>query len=62
MITNGGQDIVVIKTLYKFFVKAIVQSDQFFENFVDRREFFNKLVLAPLIDIGVTLKNPTSDN
>ena len=29
---------------------------------MDRREFFNKLVLTPLIEIGVALKNPTSDS
>ena len=48
--------------LYKFFMKAVIQSDQFFEYFVDRREFFNNLVLGPLIDIGVSLKNPASDS
>ena len=62
MISNRGQDTVVIKTLYKFFLKGIIQSDAFFENFVDRREFFNQLILVPLNEIGIGLKNPTSDN
>ena len=43
-------------------MKAIIRSDKFFEHFVDRREFFNKLVLKPLIEIGISLKNPTSDS
>ena len=53
---------MALKTLYKFFLKAIVQSDAFFEQFVDRREFLNRLVLQPLIDIGESLKSPSSDS
>ena len=41
--------------LYKFFIKGIVLSDAFFEHFVDRREFLNKLIIEPLTEIGVKL-------
>ena len=47
-----GSDIQAIRVLYKFFLKAIISSDQFFDKFVDRREFLNQLVLRPLIQIG----------
>ena len=62
MITNNEQDSITLKTLYKFFTKGIIMSDHFFENYVDRREFLNNLVLAPLIEIGVSLQSHKSDN
>jgi len=37
VVTNHGADLTAIKTLFKFFQKAIIASDQFFEKFVDRR-------------------------
>ena len=55
IVTNGGQDANAIKMLYKFFIKGIIMSDAFFEHFVDRREFLNKLVIEPLTEIGVSL-------
>lgn len=36
MIDLGGQDLNTIRTLYKLFSKGIIQSDQIFENYVDR--------------------------
>lgn len=62
MLTNGGQDQLTLKVLYKFFAKGLIVSDDFFENFVDRLEFFNKIILEPLISIGKNLRSTTSDN
>lgn len=62
VVTNQGADISAIRTLYRFFHKAIVASDQFFDKYVDRREFLNNLVLIPLIKTGKMLKNMTIDN
>ena len=62
VVTNQGADLAAIRTLYRFFHKAIVASDPFFDKFVDRREFFNNLVLIPLIKTGRTLKSMTVDN
>ena len=57
-----GTDLQAIKILYKFFLKAIISSDQFFDKFVDRREFLNQLVMRPLIQTGRTLKSMAIDN
>ena len=55
MIHNEGQDSIAIKILYKFLKKGIVASDKFFEHFVDRCDFFNKLVVGPLNQIAISL-------
>ena len=62
MIHNEGQDIIALKMLYKILLKGIIASDKFFENFVDRDDFFNKLVVRPLNDIALSLQNPPNDN
>ena len=62
VLSNQGADIATIKIMYKFFCKAIIASDGFFEKFVDRREFLNKMILNPLTDIAESLKNPGSDS
>ena len=62
MVGLAGADLQAIKILYKFFLKAIISSDQFFDKFVDRREFLNQLVMRPLIQTGRTLKSMSIDN
>ena len=60
--TCQGSDRQAIKTLYKFFQKGIISSDQFFDKFVDRRDFFNFIVLNPLKENGKLLQHMMVDN
>ena len=61
LIANEGQDQPTLHILYKFFLKGVIASNQFFENFVDRREFLDKIILKPLAEIGLGLRSPPTD-